>query len=1781
MINKKSGVLRTNTYTNNLVSRGVAEQFVPLGVSANNFNLTKYEESQNQTIVHVDISGSGPTGYTGYTGSTGSTGRTGSTGPTGYTGYTGATGSTGPTGYTGYTGATGATGQTGDTGQTGSTGYTGYTGPTGSTGQTGDTGQTGSTGYTGYTGYTGPTGVQGIQGIQGIQGDTGYTGYTGPTGLAGAGGGLVYFLNYANRSTTQTFNGTQTYTYYLAERIQDTNSTNNYTLSGTGPFNVSFSSADDPNNLQFLIEPNSIGVNFIPGGVWNLNINASCSSPSFARNYISWGLYYNLESTPGTREIILLGTSTRKYLTSTLTTEYSIDNKIMTRFLNSSSKQLFVKIMVGSIEASTDEIVFYFSNTYPTNIQTSIPIVGPTGPTGPTGPKGDKGDTGTSYFSIQGGSSNLYYNSGNLAVGKSTASYTFDVSGSINTNGKYLVGGADLLLNTPLLGNPTTTTQDSSDNSTRVATTAYVTTKINAVIGGAIPALDTLNELATALGNNASFVTTIGDRFTSTDLSLDDIRTSINALPTKSVIDSSLNNYYLKTAIDASVNSILGFYYTKSAIDSSLNNNFYNKTRIDASFVNVPLKSAVDNSLNNYYLKTAIDASVNTLLNSYYTKSAIDSSLNSNFYNKTAIDTSINSILGFYYTKLAIDSSINNNVYNKTTTDATFLSKISFDTSMNSNYYAKSTIDSRFTSTDSSLNDIRISISQLSITGAIQDPSINELINYNAVQDASINALPTKSAIDNSLNNYYLKTATDASINSLLGSYYTKTATDTSINSVLTNYYLKTATDTSINSLLGSYYTKTATDTSINSVLNNYYLKTAIDSSINSNVYNKTSIDSSINSVLGSYSTISYVDSRFTNLTGVAPESLDTLAEIATALQSDASFGVHVYQRLDSADSSINTIRSSINNLSSTYYLKTAIDSSINTTLSNYYLKSVADSSINTTLSNYYLKTVIDSSLNSNFYNKTHIDASFAVVPSKASIDSSLNNYYLKTAIDSSVNSVLASYLQSGGLADISLNGNVQLGNGIKSIRINKSTVNPTYSLDVSGSIFVSNAIDMSGSINAYGIFNNSEVFDSAMDGLSTDKYTSFFTQENVLLTQTLDSNNSVAVSSDGKYIFAHDYAGKAFISSNYGTSFTDISNVVGGNYKFRPVMSSTGKYIYTPSNTTLSSSRYSTDYGSTWAIDPVGGFGAAVSSSGKYVLKYPNSGTTVSISSNFGSTYTGVDVGAGLSNLRCCSMSKSGQIMALGPNSGTGVKISQNFGKIWSTVTTGGAAGIISMSASGRYILAGGYLSNNFGISFEALPTVSGSFTGASVSANGQYMILSNSTNGFYSVDYGKTWTSRASNGGNSNSVGCLDMPSNASFIIQTTSSGIYKYPSFTDTDISVNSAPSKSSIDSSLNNYYLKTAIDSSINTTLSNYYLKTAIDSSINTTLSNYYLKTAADSSINTILSNYYLKTDIDSSLNNNFYNKTTIDTSLNNNFYNKTTIDVSINSVLSTYLKNSSDISLNGNIQIGSTTSTRALGINRTADPAYSLDISGDLRITETGLGTLASSTTGSLVLTHTTTGGRSSITFTSPNTGGDYGYIQYYDNNNPVLTQETSGGLMVVGVENRDGSGNASDRISLFADNGTGNVGVNTLAPEYHLDVSGTLRYSAVSENLVSITPSTNIISLVYGQGNGTINGMVRYITTAISANQTLNITNLPAIANRSYVFTFIYNSTATSNYITPITIALAGAGSGTTITPKGTVTAPSSATFFIQQFYVFIVDITTITNNIVYQTLSS
>ena len=58
-------------------------------------------------------------------------------------------------------------------------------------------------------------------------------------------------------------------------------------------------------------------------------------------------------------------------------------------------------------------------------------------------------------------------------------------------------------------GNPTTSTQTAGNNTTRIATTAFVSTAVSNLVDSSPSALNTLNELAAALGDDANFSTTV------------------------------------------------------------------------------------------------------------------------------------------------------------------------------------------------------------------------------------------------------------------------------------------------------------------------------------------------------------------------------------------------------------------------------------------------------------------------------------------------------------------------------------------------------------------------------------------------------------------------------------------------------------------------------------------------------------------------------------------------------------------------------------------------------------------------------------------------------------------------------------------------------------------------------------------------------------------------------------------------------------------------------------------------------------------------------------------------------------------------------------------------------------------------------------------------------------------------------------------------------------------------------------------------------------------------
>jgi hypothetical protein len=104
----------------------------------------------------------------------------------------GPVGPQGPVGPTGPQGATGATGPQGDTGPQGAQGVVGPGGPAG---------PQGATGATGPTGPQGDTGPQGPQGVPGTPGATGATGATGPTGPGVATGGAAGQILTKNSAT--------------------------------------------------------------------------------------------------------------------------------------------------------------------------------------------------------------------------------------------------------------------------------------------------------------------------------------------------------------------------------------------------------------------------------------------------------------------------------------------------------------------------------------------------------------------------------------------------------------------------------------------------------------------------------------------------------------------------------------------------------------------------------------------------------------------------------------------------------------------------------------------------------------------------------------------------------------------------------------------------------------------------------------------------------------------------------------------------------------------------------------------------------------------------------------------------------------------------------------------------------------------------------------------------------------------------------------------------------------------------------------------------------------------------------------------------------------------------------------------------------------------------------------------------------------------------------------------------------------------------------------------
>ena len=143
-------------------------------------------------------------------------------------------------------------------------------------------------------------------------------------------------------------------------------------------------------------------------------------------------------------------------------------------------------------------------------------------------------------------------NTGVLAYGQTgdmTLTGTLDARG-IDISGINIISSSREISCTDIeiTGNSIVPTQVSTDNSTKIATTAFVKTAISNLLDSAPETLNTLNELAAALGDDANFSTTITNQLaakqdiitTNSDLSVKNITMTGHLQGT----DASFNNLY-------------------------------------------------------------------------------------------------------------------------------------------------------------------------------------------------------------------------------------------------------------------------------------------------------------------------------------------------------------------------------------------------------------------------------------------------------------------------------------------------------------------------------------------------------------------------------------------------------------------------------------------------------------------------------------------------------------------------------------------------------------------------------------------------------------------------------------------------------------------------------------------------------------------------------------------------------------------------------------------------------------------------------------------------------------------------------------------------------------------------------------------------------------------------------------------------------------------------------------------------------------------------------------
>jgi hypothetical protein len=174
--------------------------------------------------------------------------------------------------------------------------------------------------------------------------------------------------------------------------------------------------------------------------------------------------------------------------------------------LNYADGKIFFKNLSNTIVEFSTPPNLVIQGTAPANTSvlwadTSVTGVGVVPVGGTTGQVLSKGSN-TSYDAVW---ANVVTSS-DLSLKANIASPTF--TGTVTIPAGASISGFAPLANAALTGVPTAPTANAATNTTQIATTAFVRTEVANLVASAPAALDTLDELAAALGDDANFATT-------------------------------------------------------------------------------------------------------------------------------------------------------------------------------------------------------------------------------------------------------------------------------------------------------------------------------------------------------------------------------------------------------------------------------------------------------------------------------------------------------------------------------------------------------------------------------------------------------------------------------------------------------------------------------------------------------------------------------------------------------------------------------------------------------------------------------------------------------------------------------------------------------------------------------------------------------------------------------------------------------------------------------------------------------------------------------------------------------------------------------------------------------------------------------------------------------------------------------------------------------------------------------------------------------------------------